>query len=102
MGGVKKFFKALNPIALVSKVAKSVSGSQKQDNSAAIAQQEALDKRKADQEKAEAATVQKQKEEDEKKARLLAIRQGGLGGQLTPSGGVQGQATTARKQLLGL
>lgn len=41
------------------------------------------------------------KEEETRRARLLAL-QAGAGGQMTPAGGVTGQATVARKTLLGM
>lgn len=96
MGAVKKVFKSIT----------SVFKAPKQDNSALLRQQEQqkaeLAKREADAKAQEEATAKAQKDEEEKKARLLAIKQGGLPGQLTPSGGAQGEATTARKKLLGL
>lgn len=41
-------------------------------------------------------------EEEEKKRRIVALNAGGIPGQLTPAGGVQGAATVSRKALLGL
>ena len=98
MGAVKKIFKVVNPIALMSSAFKSP----KQDTSAQDAQRAELAKREADAKAQDDAAAKAQKDEEEKKARLLALKQGGLPGQLTPSGGAQGEATTARKKLLGL
>lgn len=39
--------------------------------------------------------------EDERRKRLVALNAGAGQGQLTPAGGVAGQATVARKTLLG-
>ena len=43
-----------------------------------------------------------QKEDEDRRKRILALNQKGQTGQLTPAGGVQGEGTTTRKQLLGL
>lgn len=41
-------------------------------------------------------------QEEEKRKRLVALNASGGAGQLTPAGGVAGQANTTRKMLLGL
>lgn len=43
-----------------------------------------------------------ERKDDERRKRTLALNAGGNAGQLTPAGGVQGQASLARKQLMGL
>lgn len=54
-----------------------------------------------DQSAAAGATTMEAQEEERRK-RILALNQQGAGGQLTGPGGVTGQATVARKALLGL
>lgn len=89
MGFVKKFFKTFSPIAMLLGMDKDEPKQQPQ------AQQ--------GKSEAEQQNEAKEKQDDERRKRLLALQAGGKQpGQLTGPGGVQGQASTARKQLLGL